>query len=395
MERTAFSVGKYFRWVNISREGGRTAGFVSARTAVSLYFRFIHDAVEELYGGVLRGPHSEMEAIFVKKFVAAMLTLIFVMVGEASLAADYTFSITNDSAEDTVTQLLSLKLKGLFEERSGGKIKANVYPSGQMGKDSELTQSTQAGDIAFVVQNTAPQINFVPEVAVFDLPFLFANSKVARAVLDSEFKDLMATKYDKVNLRLMGYCDQGFRVVTTNKAVKSPEDFKGVKIRTMENKYHVANWRAQGANPTPLPWGEVYIALQQGIIDGQENPYEVIVAAKLYEQQKYIVNTNHIFHTISVVMSKKIYEELPADLQKLVTEACKDAIDWGREQADKRHSDRVNILRENKVEIVDFTDEQLVQMQKAAEPVYAMVREAVGDELVDAALAEVKKAQGK
>ncbi len=344
-----------------------------------------------------RGPEkrTHMEARLVKKTCALLLTIVLALFGSTALAADFTFAITNDSAEDTVTQLMSLKLKELLQTKSGGRIVANVFPSGQMGKDSELTQSTQAGDIAFVLQTTAPQINFVPKVAVFDLPFVFPDSKTARTVLDGPFKDLMAKEYEKANLKLMGYGDQGFRVVTSNKAVRKLEDLKGLKVRTMENKYHVANWRAQGANPTPLPWGEVYISLQQGTIDGQENPYEVIVAGKLYEQQKYLINTNHIFHTISIVMSKKIYDGLPADIQKLVTGICRETVVWGREQADMRHANRVEILKKNKVEIIDLGPELLQKMQEKAEPVYKMVRESVGNELVDSILAESKKAQGK
>jgi TRAP-type C4-dicarboxylate transport system substrate-binding protein len=224
--------------------------------------------------GLLRAgrKENELEATFVKKCCALFLTILFALLGSAVFAAEYTFAITNDSAEDTVTQLMSLKLKELLQTKSGGKIAANVFPSGQMGKDSELTQSTQAGDIAFVLQTTAPQINFVPKVAVFDLPFIFPDSKTARTVLDGPFKTLIAKEYEKANLKLMGYGDQGFRVTTSNKPVRKLEDLKGLKIRTMENKYHVANWRIQGANPTPLPWGEVYISLQQGTIDGQREP---------------------------------------------------------------------------------------------------------------------------
>ena len=347
--------------------------------------------------GLLRAgrKENEMEATFVKKCCALFLTILFALLGSAAFAAEFTFAITNDSAEDTVTQLMSLKLKELLQTKSDGKIAANVFPSGQMGKDSELTQSTQAGDIAFVLQTTAPQINFVPKVAVFDLPFIFPDSKTARAVLDGPFKDLIAKEYEKANLKLMGYGDQGFRVTTSNKPVRKLEDLKGLKIRTMENKYHVANWRIQGANPTPLPWGEVYISLQQGTIDGQENPYEVIVAGKLYEQQKYLINTNHIFHSISIVMSKKIYDGLPADMRKLVDDACRETVVWGREQADKRHANRVEILTKNKVEIIDLGPELLGKMQEKAEPVYKMVRDAVGNELVDSIVAESKKTQGK
>jgi tripartite ATP-independent transporter DctP family solute receptor len=310
----------------------------------------------------------------------------------ASAAPKYTFAATNDSAEDTVTQLMTLKLAELLTAKSKGEFKVEVYGQTQLGSDRELAQSAQAGDIAFVFQTTAPQINFVPELAVFDLPMVFPNLKQARAALD-KFQPVIAPAYEKAGFKILGFGDQGFRETSTNKKIGSLADFKGIKIRTMENKYHMAFWRAIGANPTPLPWGEVYLSLQQGTIDGQENPLEVIVAGKLYEQQKYVVMTNHIIHSITIIMSKKIYDSLTPEEQKIVDEAARETVLYARQQADARVQNRVDILTKNKVEILEVPAAMRSEMVDLSKGVYDDIRKAVGVNLVDTLIKEVEAAK--
>lgn len=330
-----------------------------------------------------------------KTLVSLIAVTCLILLASAAFAAPkYTFQVTNDSPEDTVTQLMTVKFKELLESKSKGAFKADVYPSGQLGSDRELIQSAQAGDIAFVVQATAPQINFVPKVSVFDLPNLFPSTKIARAALD-KFLPIISKEYEKAGLKILGIGDQGFRVMSSNKKVEKVADFKGIKIRTMENKYHMAYWKALGANPTPLPWAEVYLSLQQGTIVAQENPYEVIVAAKIYEQQKFVIDTNHILHGITIIMSKKIHDKLTPAEQKMVSGIATETVVWGRQQADKRHADRVAILKKNKTEIIVLPEAVLKEMSERAKPVYESIRKDIGSGLVDALLKEVKAAEGK
>lgn len=303
------------------------------------------------------------------------------------------FNLAMDSPEDTVTFLFGKKFAELVGEKSDGRITIDVFSSGQLGGDRELVESVQNGDVAFVVQNTAPQVNFVPELAVFDLPNLFANAKIARTVLDGPFFDEIASKYDANNIKLLGYADQGFRTMTSNKKVEKIEDFNGQKIRTMENPNHLAYWTSLGANPTPMAFAEVYIGLQQGTIDAQENPYEVIVSSKFYEQQKYVINTNHLLHLLSLISSKTVFEGLSAEDQAIILEAAGEAKVWARETADSRVADRVKIITDNKSEIVDLSDDLKAEMAKRAEGVYTQVREKIGNDLVDLVLSEVEKAK--
>lgn len=316
-----------------------------------------------------------------KKLTTLTAVLCIILFAAAATAAPKEFAIANDSTDDTVTGLMTQKLKEVLEAKSKGAFKVATFQNSQLGSDREITQSCQNGELAFVVQNTAPQVNFVPKAAVFDLPNLFPNKKVARAALDKFQKDI-EPEYAKAGIVMLGFGDQGFRVLSSNKAINKIEDFKGIKLRTMENKYHVQYWQSLGANPTPLPFSELYLALQQGTVTGQENPYEVIVATNLYEVQKYVIDTNHLFHTITIIMSKNIYDQLTPEEQKLVRDAAREVITWGREQADKRHADRVAILKKNNVQIIELSEKLLGEMQAKSKPVYDNISKAVGADLV-------------
>lgn len=311
----------------------------------------------------------------------------------ADSAKKYTFNLAIDSPEDTVTFLYADKFKQLLAEKSDGRMVVQVYSNGQMGGDKEITESVQAGNIDFGVQNTAPQVNFVPELAVFDMPSSLPDIKTARAVLDGPFYEKIQAVYEKSGFKLLGMADQGFREMSTNKKVTTMADFSGQKIRTMQNPYHVAYWKALGANPTPMAFSEVYIGLQQGTIDAQENPYETIVSAKLYEQQKYIINTNHIFHLVTLIGNPEKFKALSTEDQKIMTESAKEATVWAREQADKRVADRVKIMTDSGTEIVEITPELQAAMAAKAEGVYNTIRSEIGDELPDALLAAVKAAK--
>ena len=226
----------------------------------------------------------------------------------------YAWPLGSSSPEDTVTQIYAEKFAEEVERLSGGTMLISVYPNSVLGGDRELLESCKEGDIPFVVQNTAPQVTFMPDVAVFDMPAVFETIDEVREHVDNpDFLSMMQQVYGDAGYVLLGYADQGFRVMTTNRNVQSISDFKGQKIRTMENSYHMAYWKALGASPTPMTFSEVYIGLQQGTIDAQENPYEVIVSNKLYEQQDYVVETNHLPHLISLIVSDEFFEGLTGE----------------------------------------------------------------------------------
>jgi TRAP-type C4-dicarboxylate transport system substrate-binding protein len=222
---------------------------------------------------------------------------------------------------------------------------------------------------------------------------IYPDAKTARTVLDGPFFDTMAKVYEESGFKILGFADQGFRTLTTNKKVQTLADLKGQKIRTMENPNHIEFWKSLGANPTPMAWGEVYIGLQQGAIDGQENPYEVIAANKIYEQQKYVINTNHMLHTLTLITNPALYNGLTPEEQKILDEAATEAKIFAREQADARLADRAKIITDNGAEILDIAPEVRAEMQAKADSAYDLIRSKIGDELVDGLLKAVAEAK--
>jgi tripartite ATP-independent transporter DctP family solute receptor len=291
------------------------------------------------------------------------------------------------SPEDAVTQLMAVKFAEEVGKQSEGRLKIDVYPNSTLGGDVELLESLAAGSISFVVQTTAPEVDFIPNVAVFDLPCAFSSlEELRRAVNNPAFRTSLEKIYVNGGYHLLGIADQGFRQTTSNKRINTIDDFKGLKIRTMENKYHMAFWRTLGANPTPMNFGEVYIGLQQGTIDAQENPYEPIVSGNLYQQQKYLINTNHVPHMLMLITSEKFYQGLPAADRAILDAAAKIAEPYAYAQTDARSADRIKIITDSGAEIINLSPELYNNIVKASQPVYDQIRAAVGNDLVDSLL---------
>ena len=154
-------------------------------------------------------------------------------------------------------------------------------------------------------------------------------------------------------------------MMSTNKPVSDIEDFKGQKIRTMENSYHLAFWKSLGANPTPMSFSEVYIGLQQHTIDAQENPYEVIVSNKLYEQQDYVVETNHLPHLISLIVNDDFFKNLSQEEQAIMTEAAEIATEYAREQSDERIADRIAVIDESGTQVLTLSDDTRMRVSRS------------------------------
>ena len=268
-------------------------------------------------------------------------------------------------------------------------MKISVYPNSVLGGDRELLESCKDGDIPFVVQNTAPQVTFMKDTAVFDMPALFDSIDEVREHVDNpKFMKLMQQVYNDGGYELLGYADQGFRVMTTNKKIESLADFKGQKIRTMENSYHMAYWKALGASPTPMTFSEVYIGLQQGTIDAQENPYEVIVSNKLYEQQDYVVETNHLPHLISLIVSEEFMKGLTDEQQQIIRDAAETAKQYAREKSDERIASKIKTIEDSGTQIITLSDEVHEQIRKECQPIYESIEKNVSSDIVDAYLTQ-------
>lgn len=326
--------------------------------------------------------------------ISLFLMSLSVLLSGCSSSDTQTFAwpLATASPEDTVTQLYAEKFAQEVDRLSDGTMKIEVYPNSTLGGDRDLLESCADGDIPFVVQNTAPQVAFMKDLAVFDLPAAFDSLQSLRTTLDDEqFFTQIQNVYQDGGYHLLGIADQGFRVMSTNKPVSSLADFKGQKIRTMENPYHLRFWQLIGAAPTPMSFSEVYIGLQQHTIDAQENPYEVIVSNRLYEQQDYVVETNHLPHLITLICSTSFEEKLSDEQKAILEEAAAIATAYAREMSDARIDERIAEIEENGTQIIQLDENTQQEMREAAAPLYEEIASSIDPDIYSLYLKNTEK----
>ncbi len=287
-----------------------------------------------------------------------------------------------------------LKFKEIVEKKTDGKVKVETYHSGQLGDDRSMTEALQLGTQEVTIPSTAPLANFVPEFSVFDIPFLFPNEEVADKVLDGQVGQDILKKLEDQNLVGLAYWENGFRDVTNSKhPIKTMDDFKGLKLRTMENDLHLDAFKALGANPTPMAFTELFTAMQQGTVDGQENPYATIYLQKFYEVQKYVSNTHHIYSPFVFLMSKDFYDGLSEDQQKIVKEAAVEAGKYERKLNREANDKYLDKLQEEGMKYTEISPEAREEMKKAVQPVIDDYKSEIGEETVDKVYQAIEDAQ--
>jgi len=239
------------------------------------------------------------------------------------------------------------KFKQIVEDKTNGAVKIDIYANGTLGSERDMIEGLQLGTLDLVVTSTGPVINFVPEMGVVDLPFIFSSREHAYKVLDGEIGQNLLMKFNDIGIVGLAFCENGFRHLTNSKRpVENVEDIKGLKIRTMENEVHQAAFKELGADPTPMAWGEVYTALQQGTIDGQENPVPIIYNMKIYEVQKYLALTGHFYSPALLLMSQKSFNKLTPEQQEIFKNAAVEAAAYEREQIKVQEDEQLSKLEE-------------------------------------------------
>lgn len=276
-----------------------------------------------------------------------------------------------------------LKWKEIVEEKTDGALIVETYPSGQLGDDRTMAEGLQLGSLEVTIPSTAPMANFIPELAVFDFPFLFPNSEVADEVLDGPVGQKFLDMFDEQNMKALAYWENGFRNVTNSKhEIKTAADFEGLKLRTMENDLHLEAFRALGANPTPMAFTELFTAMQQGTVDGQENPIATIYLEKFYEAQDYVSTTKHIYSPFVFLMSKEFYDGLTEEQQTIVTEAAKEAGKYQRELIREESAQHLQSLKDEGMTVTEITPEARQEMKEIVQPVIDKYAEEIGKDLV-------------
>ena len=268
-----------------------------------------------------------------------------------------------------------------LSELSGGKYEIREQAAGAMGGERDLIEGLQIGSVELVISSTGPLGNFVPETLVLDLPFLFKSYDAAHSILDGEIGQALLDKVSENNLVALAWSENGFRHVTnSDHAVKTPADLKDLKLRTMENQVHMEAFRAAGASPTPMAFPEVFAALQQKVIDGQENPIPVITSAKFWEVQKYLTLTGHVYSPAIILASPSLWEGLSDEEKGWFREATKAAVAATRAKVAADEANGVKLLREHGMDVTESVDK--AAFQAAVRPAYDTFVSNYGDDML-------------
>ncbi|MGH6640895.1 MAG: TRAP transporter substrate-binding protein [Polaromonas sp.] len=243
------------------------------------------------------------------------------------------------------------------EKRTGGRYKVQTFYSGSLGGERESIEAVQLGTQELAFSSTGPVPNFVPETKILDVPFLFRDKAHARAVLDGPIGQDLLAKFEPKGFKALAWAENGFRHMTNSKRdVKAPEDLKGLKMRTMENPVHIAAYKGFGIVTTPMAFPEVFTALQQGTVDGQENPLSVIISAKFDQVQKHLSLTGHVYSPAIFVMNKAAFDKLSAADKQAFLDAGKEGAKANRARVDEDDAKGVADLRAKGMTVIDNVD---------------------------------------
>jgi tripartite ATP-independent transporter DctP family solute receptor len=289
---------------------------------------------------------------------------------ESGSEETFTFKVGHSLTEEHPYQLSLEKFAENVKERTDGKVKFEIYPLSQLGAERECIESLTVGTVDMCLSSTAPLVNFYEPIGVLGLPFLFESRDHAYKVLDGEIGQELLSGLEDAGLVGLAWGENGFRHVTNSKKdIKAPEDLKGLKIRVQESPIQLDTFNAIGAQPTPMAWTEALTALQQEVVDAQENPAIVGVDYKLYEaNQTHMTLTGHVYSAALYLFSKMVWDTVPADYQEIIKEEAKKAGNYERELITKMEEESLKTLKEKGVKIIEDVDKE--PFRKAVESVY-------------------------
>jgi C4-dicarboxylate-binding protein DctP len=323
---------------------------------------------------------------------ASIAALALGLAGPASAQSPIIIKFSHVVATDTPKGKASEKFKELAEKYTGGKVKVEVYPNSTLYKDKEELEALQLGSVQMLAPSNS---KFGPlgirEFEVFDLPYILPDLKTLRKVTEGPLGARLLKLLDSKGITGLAYWDNGFKQMSANKKLVDPADYQGVKFRIQSSRVLQAQFKALSSLPQVMAFSEVYQALQTGVVDGQENTWSNIYTQKMHEVQKYITETNHGYIGYVVIVNKKFWDDLPADIREQLTKAMKEATDFGNAQSQKENDDALAEIRKSgKSEIIKLTAAQNEAMRKAMEPVYKDAASRIGQPLIDEFLKEAK-----
>ena len=310
-----------------------------------------------------------MKRQFLKTALAALAIAVVGGTAHAQVQ-ERTFKLGLQNPKGHPLEQGATKFSELVAQRSGGKIKVNVFAGGTLGGDAQTVSALQGGTVEITVLNSGILASQVPDFAVFDFPLMFANAREADAVVDGPFGQKLHARLADKGIVGVTYWELGFRNITNGrKPINTVEDIAGLKLRVIPNAINVDWVKALGANPTPMAFPEVYAGLESRAIDGQENPLSVILANKFFEVQKHLAITNHQYNPQSFIFSKKVWDGLSADERKIVTDAAVEAGRFQRQVNRDAAANQLAELRKAGMQVTEFSPAEQAKLRDRLKPV--------------------------
>ena len=310
----------------------------------------------------------------------------------ASDGATYTLKLAHDANTTSAYQLSALELKRMIEEKSDGRIKVEVYPAQQLGSAQEMIEGMQMGTIEATLLPTAKFGGFDQTMNILDMPFLFPDEDTLYEIMNGELGEQVMAGLPDIGIRGCAFYGNGFKAITNNiHPIESPDDLKGLKIRTMEAPLIMSTYSAWGANPVPVDFSELYSSLQQNVVDGQENPYLTISDMRFYEVQKYMTISKHAYLSYVLTFSDAFLNGLPEDLEQVVMDCGKECVQYHRDQMAELNQGYYDNIAASGIAINTLTDEQREAFKDASASVYDEYRDKIGGDLLDAVVAACAK----
>ena len=324
--------------------------------------------------------------------LVAMLSLLL-GAGAARAAVEIKLAHGSPASTDDKLEYACQAFKKFVEEKSKGEVKITTYPAGQLGQERENLEGVQMGTIEMAALSTGPMPGLFPDIMLLDIPWIFPDREAAYAFLDGPYGDKMRDNMvKKTGVRFLAFGENGFRCFTSNKPLKKPEDFKGLKFRSMENPMYQAMFKEMGAIPATIPFGVVYTALAQGVVDGQENPISLITSVRFYEVQKYFMLDNHVFNPHILMINNDVYMGLKPELRKIFDEGGKVFAKHERDFNQIQSAAGLKTMRDFGTQIYEPTAEELKSFKQATMGTHKLARERFGDKTMTEFLAAVDKA---
>jgi TRAP-type transport system periplasmic protein len=311
-------------------------------------------------------------------FALAALLVVGIAAGPSLAADKIIVRVATGTAPDHPENVGANKFKEILEKKSNGQIEVRVHPAGQLGSQRDFVEALRSGTLEVTMVTLGFYSAYDPLLNIFELPYLFRDRDHAYRVVDGPIGTQIKDRVNKKGVHVMAFWEAGLRYVTNNvRPIIKPDDLKGLKIRVPESKVNIDTFRTFGANPAPLPFTEVYMALKQGVFDGQENPPSNIFRSKLYEAQKYLSLTGHQFLVHMFMYSGQLWDKLPADLQKVVGASAVEAGKFQRDYTWGEDTKLVTALKEVGMQVNSVDQKAFIEKAK---PLYGEYAKLYGDD---------------